>query len=81
MGARLAEKGIRAVLTGGACVSIYTGTYVSRYADFVLQSVVSQRDLDEALGELGFIRTGAGVKEGVSHSPHGLPSIHHHRAR
>lgn len=59
VGVQLADRGIRAVLTGGACVSIYTGTYVSRDADFVLQSVVSQRVLDEALGELGFARTGA----------------------
>jgi hypothetical protein len=59
VGAHLANRGIRAVLTGGACVAIYTGTYVSRDADFIIQSIVSQRDLDEALLELGFVRKGA----------------------
>ncbi len=58
VGAQLTRRGIRAVLTGGACVSIYTGTYVSQDADFVLQSNVRQQALDEALGELGFERRG-----------------------
>lgn len=59
VGAHLASRGIRAVLTGGACVAIHTGTYVSKDADFVLQGAVAQRTLDEALHELGFVRTGA----------------------
>ncbi len=58
VGAHLTQRGIRAVLTGGACVAIYTGTYVSKDADFVLQSNVRQRALDEALSELGFERRG-----------------------
>ena len=58
VGAHLTRRGIRAVLTGGACVAIYTGTYVSKDADFVLQSNVRQQALDEALRELGFERRG-----------------------
>jgi hypothetical protein len=59
VGAHLASRGIRAVLTGGACVAIHTGTYVSKDADFVLQTSVSKKSLDDALGELGFARNGA----------------------
>jgi len=59
VGAHLASRGIRAVLTGGACVAIHTGHYISKDADFVLQGRVSQRGLDEALRELGFARKGA----------------------
>lgn len=55
VGAHLASRGIRAVLTGGACVAIHTGRYLSRDADFVLQGHVSQHDLEEALRELGFV--------------------------
>ncbi len=59
VGAVLSEHQVRAVLTGGACVSIYTdGLYVSKDADFVIQSAPSglQRRVDEALGSLGFVR-------------------------
>jgi hypothetical protein len=56
VGAQLTRCGIRAVLTGGACVAIYTGTYVSKDADFVVQSRVRQAELDEALAHLGFGR-------------------------
>lgn len=59
VGAHLASRGIRAVLTGGACVAIHTGTYVSKDADFVLQSNVSQQFLEDVLRELGFVRKGA----------------------
>ncbi len=59
VGAELRRHGITAVLTGGACVSIYTdGSYVSRDADFVIQGRVQQAALDAALGELGFERQG-----------------------
>ena len=57
----LSERQIRAVLTGGACVSIYTnGLYVSKDADFVIQSALPglQRRLDDALARLGFVRDG-----------------------
>jgi hypothetical protein len=55
----LSKHRIRAVLTGGACVSIYAdGLYVSKDADLVIQSVFPglQRRLDEALASLGFAR-------------------------
>jgi len=58
VGAHLNLRGIRAVLTGGACVAIYTGTYVSKDADYVIQSRVRQQPLDDALSELGFYRRG-----------------------
>jgi hypothetical protein len=58
VGAQLTRRGIRAVLTGGACVSIYTGTYVSKDVDFVLEGRIRQQALDEALRELGFERRG-----------------------
>ena len=57
----LSERQIRAVLTGGACVSIYTdGLYVSKDVDFVIESAGPglQRRLDEALARLGFARDG-----------------------
>jgi hypothetical protein len=56
VGAQLTRRGISAVLTGGACVAIYTGTYVSKDADFVVQGRVQQAELDAALAELGFTR-------------------------
>jgi hypothetical protein len=59
VGAHLASRGIRAVLTGGACVAIHTGTYISKDADFILQSNVSQQFLEDVLRELGFVRKGA----------------------
>ena len=58
VGEQLARHGIRAVLTGGACVAIYTGTYTSKDADFVLQGHVTQRGLDDTMQELGFERRG-----------------------
>jgi hypothetical protein len=60
VGAELTRHGIRAVLTGGACVSLYTdGTYVSKDLDFVIQSAsVRQQELDAALATLGFARGG-----------------------
>jgi hypothetical protein len=46
----LADAGIRGVLTGGACATLYTrGVYQSADLDFVLQSAVTLRhpiDLD-----------------------------------
>lgn len=41
-GAHLDRRGIRAVITGGACVAIHTGTYVSQDADYEVQSNVRQ---------------------------------------
>ena len=58
VGEQLARHGIRAVLTGGACVAIYTRAYTSKDADFVLQGRVTQPALDAAMKELGFERDG-----------------------
>lgn len=45
------------MLTGGACVSVYTdGTYVSKDVDFVIQDAPTQAQVDGALSELGFRR-------------------------
>ena len=57
VGTALRARGIQAVLTGGACVSVYTdGSYMSKDADFIIQSRVTQETLDYAMGELGFAR-------------------------
>ena len=59
VGAQLRRRGVTAVLTGGACVSVYTdGSYVSKDADFVILGRTRQSTLDEALAELGFVREG-----------------------
>lgn len=56
----LEKKGLRAVLSGGGCASIYTsGTYQSVDLDFVLEGPGSQRQLDEAMASVGFERRGA----------------------
>lgn len=53
----LEEAGIRAVLSGGACASLYTrGAYQSSDLDFVLQSAVTTRVLDAAMASAGFRR-------------------------
>ena len=55
----LDKEGIRAVLTGGACASLYTrGEYQSSDLDFVLQSAVPAGRLDAVLGTIGFRRRG-----------------------
>jgi hypothetical protein len=59
VGAVLAARGIRAVLTGGARASLYTrGRYHSRDMDFVVTGPVTQAGLDDALASLGFVRKG-----------------------
>ena len=45
----LRERGIRAVLTGGACATIY---------DLILESSPTQRSLDEGMAKAGFARNG-----------------------
>ena len=53
----LAGAGIRCVLTGGACASLYTrGAYQSSDLDFVIQGTVSQSELDAAMATSGFTR-------------------------
>lgn len=55
VGAVLRRHGIRAVLTGGACVAVYTdGSYISKDVDFVVQNSIRQATLDSAMAELGF---------------------------
>ena len=55
----LSEAGIRCVLTGGACASLYTrGAYQSSDLDFVIQSAVTRPQLDGAMRKAGFERQG-----------------------
>jgi len=57
--AALEDKGLRAVLSGGGCASIYTGgLYQSVDLDFILQGPGTQRELDEAMTSIGFARKG-----------------------
>lgn len=57
VGDALRRAGIRAVLTGGACASLYAaGAYQSLDADFVLVGACATEDLDRALATLGFAR-------------------------
>jgi hypothetical protein len=58
VGDALRRHGIRAVLTGGACASVYTGGWHSSVdADFVLLGEVERADLDVAMASLGFTRS------------------------
>lgn len=51
----LTKKGIDTVLSGGACVSIYTNNkYVSSDLDFVLISSADQKMIKGILGKIGF---------------------------
>jgi hypothetical protein len=55
----LARASIRAVLTGGACATLYSeGEYQSFDLDFILQSATTARDLDDAMGSIGFRKVG-----------------------
>jgi hypothetical protein len=55
----LGSARIRAVLTGGACASLYSGgSYTSSDLDFVIQSTVSRTQLDTAMVRIGFRRVG-----------------------
>ena len=57
VGDALRRAGIRAVLTGGACASLYSrGAYQSVDADFVLGESTTLEELDRALATLGFRR-------------------------
>jgi len=57
VGAALERAGIRAVLVGGACAAIYSGgAYMSEDLDLIIQSAPSQRQLDDAMAEIGFTR-------------------------
>ncbi len=51
----LSAAGIEAVLTGGACATLYTeGEYQSSDLDFILQSSATRRALDSAMRSVGF---------------------------
>lgn len=57
VGDQLRRAGIRAVLTGGACTSLWTrGAHHSLDAEFVLIEACSVADPDQALARLGFKR-------------------------
>lgn len=59
VGDALGKAGIRAVLTGGACASIYTaGLYQSSDLDFVIQGGARQVELELAMASVGFQRQG-----------------------
>ena len=53
----LAKRGMKCVLSGGTCVTIYShNEYKSLDLDFVMPEY-ERKDVDNALSELGFIRT------------------------
>jgi len=55
----LGERGLPVVLSGGACVTIYSrGEYVSMDLDFVPTGLTARRRLREALAEIGFTPRG-----------------------
>lgn len=57
--AALRSAGIRAVLTGGACASLYSGgRYKSSDLDFIIQNALSDAQLDAAMASIGFKRVG-----------------------
>ena len=59
VGSALRAAGIRAILTGGACVNLYTrGAYQSKDIDLVLETEVTRSKLDEAMATVGFSRRG-----------------------
>jgi len=57
--AGLRDHGIQAVLTGGACASLYSdGAYHSRDLDFVIIGGTTQALMDAAMAVSGFARRG-----------------------
>ena len=55
----LKSADIHAVLTGGACASLYTrGGYKSSDLDFIIQNAVAPKQLDGAMASIGFKRVG-----------------------
>ena len=58
VGDALRRHGIRAVLTGGACASLYArGAYQSRDMDLIVAGAVTQPGLDRAMASVGFHRS------------------------
>jgi hypothetical protein len=59
VGDALRRRGIIAVLTGGACATLFSnGAYQSLDVDLVIVGSPRQADVDAALAELGFRREG-----------------------
>jgi hypothetical protein len=59
VGHALRKRGLKAVLTGGACATIYSGgAYLSVDVDYVFDERVPERDVELALSEVGFRRRG-----------------------
>jgi hypothetical protein len=59
VGEALRMHRIRAVLTGGACASVYSdGSYHSEDLDFIISGRVTQSGLDAAMASVGFARKG-----------------------
>ncbi len=57
VGRALAEHGIRAILTGGACASLHSaGSYLSADIDFILEGRIEVAELDAAMAATGFVR-------------------------
>ncbi len=55
----LEKEGLRAVLTGGACASLYSGgAYQSSDLDFVLLEAVREQRLVRAMASIGFVLRG-----------------------
>jgi hypothetical protein len=55
----LRDHGINVVLSGGACVAIYSDhQYVSKDLDFIAQFTIDQSKVETAMKELGFERRG-----------------------
>lgn len=55
----LRKNGIEAVLTGGACVSIYSrNRYLSYDLDFVIQRYTGKIDVRDVLARIGFFERG-----------------------
>ena len=53
------KNGIETVLSGGACVTIYTNNrYMSYDLDFVLLSYVAPKKIKEAMRKIGFQEEG-----------------------
>lgn len=59
VGDMLRRKGIRAVLTGGACANLYTGgIHQSVDADFIVDSPASRTAVGAAMKQIGFVSKG-----------------------
>ena len=59
----LTREGIDAVLTGGACVTIYTDNkYQSYDLDFVLLNYIKRNRLNKVLSKIGFYESGNNFK-------------------